>query len=133
MLKELSVRTPRLWSRSLPDPNIISNVTKPAPSEALVVWMAGQADEKARKRPSRGAAPEPLDMIIAAVAEANRCVIVTENERDFASLKVVNPFELTSICLGRKPALAGRYPRQAALRLCTSDQGANRRAHPSGW
>jgi predicted nucleic acid-binding protein len=32
-------------SRYLLDTNIISNVTKPAPSEALVIWMAEQADE----------------------------------------------------------------------------------------
>jgi hypothetical protein len=30
-------------------------------------------------------------MIIAAIAEANNCVIVTENESDFAGLKVFNP------------------------------------------
>lgn len=30
-------------------------------------------------------------MIIAAVAEANHCVLVTENENDFAGLKVINP------------------------------------------
>jgi len=30
-------------------------------------------------------------MIIAAVAEANDCVVVTENETDFAGLKIVNP------------------------------------------
>ncbi len=30
-------------------------------------------------------------MIIAAIAEANDCVVVTENERDFAGLKIVNP------------------------------------------
>jgi predicted nucleic acid-binding protein len=30
-------------------------------------------------------------MIIAAVAEANNCLLVTENERDFAGLKIVNP------------------------------------------
>jgi predicted nucleic acid-binding protein len=33
----------------------------------------------------------PLDMIVAAVAEANDCVVVTDNERDFAGLKIVNP------------------------------------------
>lgn len=27
------------------DTNIISNVTKPVPSETLVAWMAGQADD----------------------------------------------------------------------------------------
>ncbi len=32
-------------SRYLLDTNIISDVTKPAPSEALVAWMAEQADE----------------------------------------------------------------------------------------
>jgi toxin FitB len=32
-------------SRSLLDTNIIRNVTKPVPSEDLVAWMAGQADE----------------------------------------------------------------------------------------
>ena len=32
-------------SRFLLDTNIISNLTKPAPSERLVAWMAEQADE----------------------------------------------------------------------------------------
>lgn len=33
----------------------------------------------------------PLDMIIAAVAEANDCIVVTGNEKHFAGLKFVNP------------------------------------------
>jgi toxin FitB len=137
-------------SRSLLDTNIISNVTKPAPSAALVAWMAAQADvdlfissltvaeirrgilekpagkkrrdlerwfsspegpqalfagrvlpfdEKAAlvwarlmaEGTAKGRPRSPLDMIIAAVAEANNCVVVTENERDFAGLKVINP------------------------------------------
>lgn len=32
-------------SRYLLDTNIISNITKPAPSESLLTWMAEQADE----------------------------------------------------------------------------------------
>jgi predicted nucleic acid-binding protein len=32
-----------------------------------------------------------LDTIIAAVAEVNDCVVVTDNEKDFPGLKVVNP------------------------------------------
>ena len=32
-----------------------------------------------------------LDMIIAAVAAANDCVVVTDNERDFAGIDVFNP------------------------------------------
>ena len=137
-------------SRYLLDTNIISNATKPAPSEALVRWMSGQADQDlfiscltvaeirrgilekpaGKKRTelerwfsgpegpqllfagrvlpfdekaglvwarlmaegtARGRPRSPLDMIVAAVAEANDCVVVTENERDFAGLKIVNP------------------------------------------
>ncbi len=32
-----------------------------------------------------------LDMIIAAVAGANQCVVVTGNESDFVGLQIVNP------------------------------------------
>ena len=137
-------------SRSLLDINIISNVTKPVPSEALLAWMAEQSDEDlfissltvaeirrgilekplGKKRralegwfsgpdgppalfagrvlpfdekagliwarlmadgTAKGRPRSPLDMITAAVAEANDCVVVTENERDFAGLKIVNP------------------------------------------
>jgi hypothetical protein len=137
-------------SRSVLDTNIIGNVTKPAPSEALIAWMAQQSDadlfissltvaeirrgilEKPPGRRRRelerwfagtegpqalfagrvlpfdekaglvwarlmadgkasGRPRSPLDMIVAAVAEANDCVVVTENEKDFAGLKFVNP------------------------------------------
>ncbi|HUD97977.1 MAG TPA: type II toxin-antitoxin system VapC family toxin [Bryobacteraceae bacterium] len=137
-------------SRSLLDTNIISNVTKPAPSEALIEWMAQQPDDDlfissltvaeirrgilekppGRKRrelerwfsgtegpqalfagrvlpfdekaglvwarlmadgKAKGRPRSALDMIVAAVAEANDCVVVTENEKDFAGLKIVIP------------------------------------------
>ena len=137
-------------SRSLLDTNIISNVTKPLPSAALLAWMAEQADEDlfissltvaeirrgilekpagmkrrdlerwfsgpegpqalfaGRVLPfdenaglvwarlmaegtAKGRPRSPLDMIIAAVAETNDCVVVTENDKDFAGLKFVNP------------------------------------------
>jgi toxin FitB len=32
-----------------------------------------------------------LDMIVAAVAETNGCVIVTDNERHFSGLDLLNP------------------------------------------
>lgn len=136
--------------RYLLDTNIISNFTKPAPSPALIAWMAEQSDDnlfissltvgevrrgvlekpagkrrdqldawfsgpqgpqalfasrilpfdekagviwarlmaegKAKGRPRSG-----LDTIIAAIAEANDCIVVTDNERDFEDILVINP------------------------------------------
>ena len=141
-------------SRYLLDTNIISNVTKPAPSASLVAWMAEQADEvlfissftvaeirrgvleapAGRKRdqlerwfagpegPSAlfagrilpfdekaglvwarlmadgaagGRPRNALDAIIAATAEANDCVVVTDNERDVADVECINPLRGT--------------------------------------
>jgi len=136
--------------RYLLDTNIISNFTKPAPSESLVAWMADQSDDdlfiasltlaelrrgviekpagkrrnqldawfsgpqgpqalfagrilpfderaglawaelmaegRASGRPRSG-----LDTIIAAIAATNDCVVVTDNERDFAGIEIINP------------------------------------------
>ncbi|MBY5750853.1 type II toxin-antitoxin system VapC family toxin [Rhizobium leguminosarum] len=141
--------------RYLLDTNILSNVTKPAPSEPLLAWMAVQtdtdlfissltvaeirsgvlekpagkkrdqleawfsgpegpqalfagrilafdekagliwarlmADGRAKGRPRSG-----LDMIIAAVAEANGCIVVTDNEKDFDGFDIVNPLRYPS-------------------------------------
>lgn len=137
-------------TRYVLDTNVISNVTKPVPSDALTAWMADQADEdlfiasltvaeirrgllekpagkKRRELADWFAGPEgpqalfagrvlpfdeaaglvwarlmaegtatgrprnALDMIIAAIAEANDCVVVTDNEKDFDGVKFVNP------------------------------------------
>ena len=40
---------------------------------------------------ARGRPKSALDMIIAAVADANHCVVVTDNEGDFAGLEIINP------------------------------------------
>ena len=136
--------------RYLLDTNIISNVTKPAPSASLLVWMAAQRDEDlfisaltlaeiwrgvlampvGRKRnrlevwlggpegPStlfagrvlsfdekaglawaklmaegaaKGRPRSALEMIVAAIAQANSCVVVTDNERDFVDVAMINP------------------------------------------
>jgi len=58
----------------------------PFDERAGVIWARLMADGTAKGRPR-----SPLDMIIAAVAEANGCVVVTENERDFVGLRVFNP------------------------------------------
>jgi predicted nucleic acid-binding protein len=137
-------------SRYLLDTNIISNVTRPVPSEALLAWMGEQIDDDlfvasltvaeirrgileksaGRKRdqldawfsgpdgPSalfagrvlpfdekaaliwarlmadgtaKGRPRSALDTIIAAIAEANDCIVVTDNEKDFAGIEIVNP------------------------------------------
>ena len=54
--------------------------------KAGLIWAQLMADGTAKGRPRSA-----LDMIIAAVAEANGCVVVTDNEKDFAGLKFVNP------------------------------------------
>lgn len=136
--------------RYLLDTNIISNVTKPTPSERLLAWMAEQNDDdlfiasltiaeicrgvlekpagKRRERLAKwfggpegpqalfagrvlvfdeaaaliwarlmadgkvqGRPRSALDTIIAAVAAANDCVVVTDNEKDFPGVEVFNP------------------------------------------
>ena len=37
-----------------------------------------------------------LDMILAATAIANDCVVVTDNEKDFAGLQIINPLRPTA-------------------------------------
>jgi len=54
--------------------------------KAGLVWARLMADGKARGRPRSA-----LDTIIAAVADANGCVVVTGNEKDFVGVEVVNP------------------------------------------
>jgi predicted nucleic acid-binding protein len=44
------------------------------------------ADGKVRGRPRNS-----LDAIIAAVAEANACIVVTGNEKDFEGIEILNP------------------------------------------
>ncbi|MDE0241564.1 MAG: type II toxin-antitoxin system VapC family toxin [bacterium] len=53
---------------------------------AGLVWARLMAEGKAQGRPRSA-----LDMILAAVAEANDCVLVSDNERDFRGLRMFNP------------------------------------------
>ena len=143
--------------RYLLDTNIISNFTKPAPSESLIAWMAEQSDDDlfiasltlaelrrgilekpAGKRrdqldawfagpqgpqalfagrilsfdekagltwaelmaegKSSGRPRSGLDTIVAAIAAANDCIVVTDNERDFAGIEIINPIRGASWC-----------------------------------
>jgi toxin FitB len=55
---------------------------------AALIWARLMADGKAKGRPRSA-----LDTIIAAVAEAHRCVVVTANEKDFAGVQTFNPLK----------------------------------------
>lgn len=140
--------------RYLLDTNILSNITKPNPSETLLAWMADQADTDlfiscltvaeirrgvldkpaGKKRDqleawfsgpegpqalfagrvlpfdenaglvwarlmadgkAQGRPRSALDTIIAAVAEVNGCVVVTDNEKDFGGIEIINPIRVT--------------------------------------
>lgn len=63
----------------------------PFDEKAGIVWARLMADGTASGRPQ-----SPLDMIVTAIAEANDCVLVTDNERDFAGLTIVNPLRATT-------------------------------------
>ncbi len=54
--------------------------------KAGLVWARLMAEGKAVGRPRSG-----LDMIVAAIAGTNDCVVVTDNERDFAGIEIINP------------------------------------------
>jgi len=54
--------------------------------KAGLIWADLMAKGKIAGRPRSG-----LDMIIAAVAAANECVVVTDNEKDFVDLQIINP------------------------------------------
>jgi predicted nucleic acid-binding protein len=54
--------------------------------QAGLIWARLMAEGTAQGRPRSA-----IDMIIAAVAECNGCMVVTDNERDFAGLAFINP------------------------------------------
>lgn len=56
---------------------------------ASLIWARLMADGKAKGRSRSG-----FDTIIAAIAAANGCVVVTDNERDFEGIPVVNPLRM---------------------------------------
>lgn len=58
----------------------------PFDEAAALIWARLMVEGDATGRPRNSA-----DMVIAAVAEAHRCVIVTCNERDFVGLNYLNP------------------------------------------
>src|SRR6202051_1610123 len=58
----------------------------PFDEHAGLVWARLMADGTAKGRPR-----SPLDTMIASIAEANECIVVTDNEKDFVDIEIVNP------------------------------------------
>jgi toxin FitB len=54
--------------------------------KAALIWAQLMFEGTAAGKPRSA-----LDMIIAAVALANNCVVVTDNEKDFAGMNILNP------------------------------------------
>ena len=58
----------------------------PFDERAGLVWARLMAEGTAAGRPRSA-----LDTIIAAVAEAYDCIVVTDNEKDFVGIEITNP------------------------------------------
>jgi predicted nucleic acid-binding protein len=75
------------WFRGTEGPQaLFAGRVLPFDEKAALVWARLMAEGTSKGRP-RGA----LDMIVAATAEANACVVVTDNEKHFGGLKFINP------------------------------------------
>jgi toxin FitB len=58
----------------------------PFDDKAGMIWARLMTNGKLAGQPRSG-----LDMIIAAVADANACIVVTDNAKDFRELEIINP------------------------------------------
>ena len=58
----------------------------PFDEKAALIWARLMAEGTGSGRPR-----DPFDMILAAIAVANDCIVVTDNEKHFAGLKFINP------------------------------------------
>ena len=58
----------------------------PFDDRAGLIWARLMADGRVAGRPRSS-----LDMIVASIADANGCVVVTDNEKDFAGLQYIKP------------------------------------------
>jgi toxin FitB len=67
-------------------PKLFDGRILPFDDKAALIWGRLMADGKAQ-----GLVLDVTDMHIAAVAEANECLIVTANEQDFLTVPYLNP------------------------------------------
>jgi predicted nucleic acid-binding protein len=68
---------------------LFSGRVLPFDDKAALIWARLMANGKAAGRPRSG-----LDMIVAAIASAHDCVVVTDNARDFADIPMINPIRV---------------------------------------
>jgi len=61
----------------------------PFDEKAGLIWGRLMAEGTAAGHPRSA-----FDMLLAAIAEANGCILVTDNEKHFAGLKYINPMRL---------------------------------------
>jgi toxin FitB len=62
----------------------------PFDAKAGLIWAQLMAEGTRHGRPRSA-----LDTIIAAVAKANGCIVVTDNTRDFPGIDIINPMRTT--------------------------------------
>jgi predicted nucleic acid-binding protein len=65
---------------------LFANRILPFDETAALIWARLMAEAKASGRSRSG-----LDTIIAATAQANGCIVVTDNEKDFHGIELINP------------------------------------------
>jgi predicted nucleic acid-binding protein len=58
----------------------------PFDEKAALIWARLMSEGTAKGKPRSA-----LDMMIAAVAEANHCILVTDNEKHFQGIDILNP------------------------------------------
>ncbi|MBW9089554.1 type II toxin-antitoxin system VapC family toxin [Rhizobium wenxiniae] len=64
----------------------------PFDEKAALIWGELMAHGKATGRPRSA-----LDTIVAAIAQSNNCIVITDNERDFQGIDIINPLRATVI------------------------------------
>jgi predicted nucleic acid-binding protein len=58
----------------------------PFDEKAALIWARLMSEGTAKGKPRSA-----LDMMVAAVAEASKCIVVTDNEKHFQGIDILNP------------------------------------------
>jgi hypothetical protein len=79
------------WFRGPEGPlNLFAGRILPFDENAALLWGEIMANgEKA------GTPRSAIDMMVGAIAQANECTVVTDNERHFHGFKIINPLAFT--------------------------------------